>query len=99
MKVAVTGATGTIGRVVVADLLERGDEVTVLSRDAARAREQFDGSVHARDWADPKRDPPPADALRGRDGVVNLLGERLDQRWSEKAKREIRDSRVLGTRH
>ena len=38
MKVTVTGATGTLGREVVAELKRRGDEVTVLSRDADRAR-------------------------------------------------------------
>ena len=39
MKVAVTGATGTIGREVVRALLARGDEVAALSRDPDRARE------------------------------------------------------------
>jgi uncharacterized protein (TIGR01777 family) len=97
VKVAVTGATGTIGRALVAELLSRGDEVTVLSRDAGRARERLGDAVEAFEWPEPKRDPPPPDALRGRDGVVNLLGEPLDQRWSDRAKREIRDSRVLGT--
>jgi uncharacterized protein (TIGR01777 family) len=97
MKVAVTGATGTIGRAVVGELLERGDEVAVLSRDAERARERFGDPVQAFGWPDPKGEPPPAEALRGRDGIVNLLGERLDQRWSDEARREIRDSRVLGT--
>ena len=38
MKVTVTGATGTIGRALVAELHGRGDEVTALSRDAERAR-------------------------------------------------------------
>jgi uncharacterized protein len=97
MKVAVTGATGTIGRAVVGELLERGDEVAVLSRDAGRARERLGESVQAFGWPDPKREQPPTDALRGRDGVVNLLGERLDRRWTDEAKREIRDSRLLGT--
>jgi uncharacterized protein (TIGR01777 family) len=30
--------------------------------------------------------------------VIHLLGEPISQRWSESAKREIRDSRVLATR-
>ena len=98
MRVVVTGATGVIGREVVAALHARGDEVTVLSRDARRARESLPG-VLAVEWKDPKRQPAPVDALVGRDGVIHLLGETVAQRWSEDAQREIRDSRVLGTRN
>ena len=85
MRVAVTGATGTIGRAVVSALRERGDEVTELSR--------------ATNWPAPSEEPAPADALSGRDAVVNLLGEQIAQRWSDKAKVEIRNSRILGTRN
>jgi uncharacterized protein len=85
MRVAVTGATGTIGRAVVDALTSRGDEVTELSRST--------------NWREPKAGPPPLDALRGRDAVVHLLGEQIAQRWSDDAKREIRDSRVLSTRN
>jgi uncharacterized protein len=97
VKVAVTGATGTIGGRLVEELLARGDEVTVLSRDADRARTAFDGRVEALGWSDPAGEPAPADALAGRDAVVNLLGEPIEQRWTDEAKRKIRDSRVLGT--
>jgi uncharacterized protein len=95
MRVAVTGATGTIGRALVAELVQRGDEVTALSRDPARA----DLGVETLGWPDPKRERPPAGAFHGRDAVVNLLGETLAQRWSDEAKREIRESRVLATQN
>jgi uncharacterized protein (TIGR01777 family) len=85
MRIAVTGATGTIGTAVVSALRERGDEVTELSRST--------------NWPAPTEQPAPADALSGRDAVVNLLGERLDQRWTDETKAEIRNSRVLGTRN
>ena len=75
MKVAVTGATGTIGSRVVRLLRERGEEVTVLSRDAERARQTFGDGVEAVTWADPKLEPAPVEALAGRDGVIHLLGE------------------------
>jgi uncharacterized protein (TIGR01777 family) len=97
MRVAITGATGTIGSALVRELSERGDEVTALSRSAGRARELL--GVEAVEWADPLASPPPAEAVRGHDAVVNLLGEPVAQRWSREAKREIRDSRVRGTRN
>jgi len=40
---------------------------------------------------------PPADAFEGVDAVVNLLGERIDQRWSEESKARIMESRRTGT--
>jgi uncharacterized protein len=97
MRVAVTGATGMIGRGLVGALTARGDEVTALSRDAERAKREL--RTGAESWPDPKAEPPPLDALRGRDAVVHLLGEQIAQRWSDEAKREIRDSRVLSTRN
>lgn len=85
MRVAVTGATGMIGRALAGALSGRGDEVTALSRST--------------NWPDPKATPAPLDALRGRDAVVHLLGEQIAQRWSDEARREIRDSRILATRN
>ena len=97
MRVAVTGATGMLGSALVRALVERGDEVTALSRNAGRASEAL--GVTAEAWADPEAERPPLDALRGRDAVVHLLGEVIAQRWSDEARREIRDSRVLSTRN
>jgi len=88
-RVTVTGGTGFIGRHVVDALRARGDEVTVLSRSAP-------GTVQ---WADPLSEPPPPEALAGRDGVVHLLGENVAQRWTGKARQRIRESRELGTRN
>lgn len=99
MRIAVTGATGTLGKQLVEGLLERGDAVTVLSRDTSKADRVFGGRVEAHGWADPKGEPPPAEALAGQDGVVHLLGEPVAQRWTAAAKREIRDSRVMATRN
>jgi uncharacterized protein len=97
--VAVTGATGTIGRAVVQALLDRDDDVIVLSRDPQRAVSILGDDVDAFEWRDPKSEPAPADALSDAEAVIHLLGEPVAQRWSDSAKREIRDSRVLGTRN
>src|SRR4051812_31916196 len=95
MRVAVTGATGMIGRSVLRALVERGDSVVALSRDASRAKLD----VEVVEWRRPKEEPAPAAALAGADGVIHLLGEPIAQRWSDEAKREIHDSRALGTRN
>ena len=97
-RVVVTGATGTIGRAVTNALLARGDDVVALSRDPDPARAVLGDEVEVHGWRDPAGGPPPAPALTGADGVVNLLGEPIAQRWSESVKRAIHDSRVLGTR-
>lgn len=98
MRVTITGATGLIGTALVRRLLERGDEVTVLTRDAAKARERLGNDVTAVAW-DPDGGPAPTEALAGRDGVVHLAGENLAQRWTKAAKQRIVASRELGTRN
>lgn len=98
MKVTVTGATGLIGSRLVARLRERGDEVTVLSRDPERARASLGKLAGAVAWS-PTDGPPPSAALAGRDGVVHLAGENVAQRWSAGAKARIRETRASGTRN
>jgi uncharacterized protein (TIGR01777 family) len=97
VRVAITGATGTIGRALTQALGRRSDQVVALSRDERRARQVLGDGVEVRAWAQPPREPPPRDALAGADAVVNLLGEPLSQRWSDDVKREIRDSRERAT--
>lgn len=96
MKVTVTGATGRIGTPLVATLKARGDEVTVLSRNPRQAAQRLSVEAHA--W-DLKQEPAPAAALAGRDALIHLAGEDIAQRWNDAAKREIRDSREIGTRN
>ncbi|HVX32782.1 MAG TPA: TIGR01777 family oxidoreductase [Solirubrobacterales bacterium] len=95
MRVLVTGASGRIGKALCDELLRRGDEVVGLTRDPVKARAaQPRMSWHA--W-EPTLERPAAAAFEGVDGVVNLVGERIDQRWSAAAKRKIMDSRKLAT--
>ena len=95
-RVTLTGATGLLGTRLVRALRERGDEVTVLSRNPDKAREAL--GVEAHRW-DPTAEPAPAEALAGRDVVVHLAGENVAQRWTDESKRRINDSRELGTRN
>jgi uncharacterized protein (TIGR01777 family) len=96
VKLTLTGATGLIGSRLVAHLKQRGDDVTVLTRDPDRATESL--GVEAVAWR-PMEEPAPTGSLAGRDGVVHLAGENVAQRWSAPAKQRIRESRVVGTRN
>jgi uncharacterized protein (TIGR01777 family) len=99
MRVVITGATGTIGVAVSSALHARGDSVVALSRDAERGRRALGADAEVMAWPDPLGTPAPANALRGADAVIHLLGEPIAQRWNDASKRRIRESRVLSTRN
>jgi uncharacterized protein len=97
MRVLVTGATGLIGSPLCDALLARGDEVVGLTRDPDRARAK-NPTVHWHAWQ-ATTDRPPPEALTGVDGVVNLIGEEINQRLTDQAKVRIRESRLVSTRN
>jgi uncharacterized protein len=97
VRVLVTGASGFIGSALCDALLARGDSVVGLSRDPQRARGSNPSVVwHA--W-EPTLERPPAAAFENVDAVVNLEGEKINQRWTDDAKRRIMESRRTGTRN
>ncbi|MFZ0090835.1 MAG: TIGR01777 family oxidoreductase [Solirubrobacteraceae bacterium] len=98
MRVLITGATGAIGVALTDALRARGDEVVALSRDPERGQRVLGDGVEVHGWPHPDAQPPPQPALQGVDGVVNLIGETIAQRWTDSARERIRDSRVRGTR-
>jgi len=95
MRVLITGASGAIGEAVSDALLARGDEVVGLSRNPETARSR-NLKVEWHAW-NPALERPPAEALAGVDGVINLLGEPINQRWTDDAKERIRESRGTAT--
>jgi uncharacterized protein (TIGR01777 family) len=97
MRFLVTGASGMIGSTAADALLARGDEVVGLSRDPDRAR-STNPKVRWHAWS-PALERPPAEALEGTDGVINVLGESIDQRLTDAAKKRIRESRETATRN
>jgi uncharacterized protein len=92
VKIAVTGATGFIGRSLCAELARRGDQVVALTRDPVRARAALPG-VEAIEWSGRE-----SRALPAVDALVNLAGEPIAGRWNAEKKRRFRESRVDNTR-
>jgi uncharacterized protein (TIGR01777 family) len=100
MKVAITGATGFVGTRLVQHLHQQGHELVVLSRDGDRARRVFPTLAFPRvetitytplalsDWQG---------AIAGCDGVVNLAGAPIAERWTPAHKQAIQDSRIRAT--
>lgn len=97
MRVLVTGATGLIGSALSDALLARGDEVVGLTRDPERARPK-NPTVRWYAWQ-PVTERPPPEAFDHVDAVVNLIGEEINQRLTETAKRRIRESRITASRN
>lgn len=94
--VLITGGSGFIGRRLSQELLQRGDRVTILTRDVGKARGKVPSGVRVAGWT-PDREGPWYDELDKVDAVVHLAGEVVAQRWSDAKKKEIVDSRVGST--
>jgi uncharacterized protein len=97
VRVLITGASGLIGSALSDALLARGDEVVGLTRDPDRAR-PTNPTVRWHAW-EPTMERPAAEAFEGVDGVVNLVGEPINQRWTDDAKERILESRRGATRN
>jgi uncharacterized protein len=97
MRVLVTGATGMIGSALCDALLARGDEVVGLTRDPEKAKPR-NPTVRWHGWQ-PTTDRPPPEAFDHVDAVVNVIGEEINQRLTEAAKRRIRESRITASRN
>lgn len=89
-RILLAGGTGLIGSHLVKELLNRGDEVTLISRDAGSAKNTFKKNVDAVSWDE-------VYTLKNEkiDAVINLSGMNLDEkRWTDKVKKQIYSSRV-----
>jgi uncharacterized protein len=92
VTVAITGASGLIGRALAAYLESGGHRVQRLVRPGS-GRPLGDGDVA---W-DPEAGTVDTAGLGKADALVHLAGENLAQRWTRASKRRIRGSRVDGT--
>jgi len=90
MKVAVSGTSGLIGSALVAALAGWGHELIPLVRGEPAGPDEVA-------W-DPAARVIDAAGLDGVDGVVNLSGATIGQRWTARRKAEILASRVESTK-
>ena len=93
MRVLITGGTGLVGKALAMELVGRGHDVTLLSRDPEKAIGLPDG-VRIERW-----DAHTADGwgslADGAGAIVNLSGENIAAgRWTHERKRRIRESRL-----
>src|SRR5262249_45719336 len=97
MRVLVTGGTGLVGSRLIRRLQERQDQVVLLSRRPATARERLGAEGQVVD-GDPIQPGPLMDAVRDCDAVIHLAGENIfNRRWNKEFKNLLFDSRVKST--
>lgn len=90
MRVAIAGGTGFIGSALTKTLLERNDEVWIISRKSMNGQSPKK-HLHYVTWSDLESAPS---LLEDMDAVVNLVGESINQRWTAAAKQRVLDSRL-----
>ncbi len=99
MRVFVTGGTGLVGSRLVKKLLERGDQVSLLTRRLAVAKDLF-GAGCTPIEGNPTEPGEWMKVLGDCDGVIHLAGENIfDHRWNEEFKAKLFDSRIKSTQN
>ncbi len=90
VNILVAGGSGFVGRRLIELLVERGDQVTVVSRDPAGCQRLRRTGLQFRGWL------PDVAAF---DAVINLAGAPIfGPRWNASYREQIRSSRVETTR-
>lgn len=90
--ILITGATGMIGKKLIAELLLRGNKVSILTRKPMKIKD-----VQVFLW-DVEKAEIDKRCLEGVDTIVHLAGAGIaDQKWTKERKKQIIDSRVEST--
>jgi uncharacterized protein (TIGR01777 family) len=97
MDIFVTGGSGFVGKTLCQHLLDRGHEVTVLSRSAESSARMPRGVGHC--LGDPTRPGPWQEEAARYQGFINLAGASIFERWTPAHKANILGSRVQSTRN
>jgi uncharacterized protein (TIGR01777 family) len=92
MKIIITGASGLIGKRLCEVLKQDGFDIEFLKR------HDYNNTIEEKDWLSRKNifwsNP---EILENTDAVVHLAGANVGNSWTKKYKKEILNSRKLGT--
>lgn len=99
MKILISGGTGFIGKALIESLLNKGHEVTVISRQKQEKTGLPVSRYPQLSWLEWDQKAVIHSKLDAHDAVINLAGEGIaDKRWSEHRKQQLRDSRIAFTK-
>ena len=91
MKILITGATGLIGKAIIRLALNRNFKVNYLTRDKTKIKSS--ANCNGFHW-DINKDYIDLKCFEGVNVIINLAGEKIFQKWTNKAKKEILYSRI-----
>jgi uncharacterized protein (TIGR01777 family) len=94
MKILITGATGMIGKEIVALLLQNNHTVHYLT--TSKEKIQNKPNYYGFFW-NPEQSIIDENCLMGVDAIIHLAGATVSKRWTNSYKEEIIESRVLTT--
>jgi uncharacterized protein (TIGR01777 family) len=97
MKILMTGGTGFVGTTLARELTARGHSVTVLMRKVESGISLPPGAISLE--GDPTIRGAWQERVPEHEVFINLAGASIFTRWTDEAKRAIRESRILTTRH
>lgn len=98
MKFVITGGTGFIGSYLLQTLSSLPHRIVLLTRSHSRSLQMNNAEVRYVSW-NPYAAGDWMEEINDADVVINLVGKNVvEQRWNEKTKQEIYDSRIIPTK-
>jgi uncharacterized protein (TIGR01777 family) len=97
MRIFITGGTGFTGRNLTRTFTQQGHRVTVLTRKIRETPPPPEGASYLE--GNPNEEGKWQDTVPDHEVVINLAGSSIFRRWTDRAKKSIRESRISTTRN